>query len=91
MGGIAMKTKVQQAVELYEKGDLKKALRIAKTFKIGLTKEEQSQLARGYECIVHQAFYTMIGKNPKEEIKKAEAIFAKRIYEPYVTAKGAVS
>ncbi|KYD28559.1 hypothetical protein [Geobacillus stearothermophilus] len=86
-----MKTKVKQAIELYRNGDIKKALGLAKTFRIGLTKEERGQLARGYECIVHKAFYESIGRNPKEEIEKAKAIFEKRIYQPYVTAKGAVS
>ncbi|MED3746673.1 MULTISPECIES: hypothetical protein [Geobacillus] len=86
-----MKTKVKQAIEFYQNGDIKKALGFAKTFRIGLTKEERSQLVRGYECIIHRAFYESIGKNPKEEIEKAKAIFEKRICEPYETAKGAVS
>ena len=33
--------------------DWKKALQIAKDFRIGVTQEQRSKMARAYECIVH--------------------------------------
>ena len=42
-------------------GNMKKALSIAKDFRLGITKEQRSTMARAYECLVHPAFYTSIG------------------------------
>ena len=41
--------------------DFKEALRIAKDFRINITKEQRSTMARAYECIVHPDFYRQIG------------------------------
>jgi hypothetical protein len=83
--------KTDMAVGAYEKGHLKEALKIAKDFKIGLTKEEHKQIVRGYECLVHQDFYKQIGKNPIEETTKGINVFLEKIYLPYKERKeGAV-
>lgn len=50
-------------------GDWKQALRIAKDFRIGVTREQRSVMARAYECIVHPSFYVSIGKNLEECIE----------------------
>ena len=42
-------------------GNFKEALRIAKDFRINITKEQRSTMARAYECIVHPEFYQQIG------------------------------
>lgn len=42
-------------------GDWKKALRIAKDFRIGITAEQRSGMCRAYECMVHPEFYRQIG------------------------------
>lgn len=42
-------------------GNFKEALRIAKDFRINITKEQRSTMARAYECIVHPEFYRQIG------------------------------
>ena len=42
-------------------GNFKEALRIAKDFRINITKEQRSTMARAYECIVHPDFYQQIG------------------------------
>lgn len=47
----------------------KEALREAKDFRIGVTKEQRSVMARAYECIVHPDFYRSIGKNLNECIE----------------------
>ena len=55
--------------KLLAEGNHKKALSIAKGFRLGITKEESSQMNRAYECIVHRSFYEQLGRNPDEEIK----------------------
>ena len=42
-------------------GDWKKALSIAKGFKLGISKEQQRVITRAYECMVHPDFYTSLG------------------------------
>lgn len=86
-----MITKTQQAVELFQNGEIKKALAIAKTFKSGLTKEEHKQLVCAFECLVHPTFYKQIGKDPATEIAKGTEVFQNRIEKPYMKKLGACS
>lgn len=58
--------------QFIKEGKLKEALRMAKDFRIGVTKEQRSVMARAYECIVHPDFYRSIGKNISECIKIGE-------------------
>lgn len=57
-----------------KKENWKEALRIAKDFRIGVSKEQRSVMARAYECMVHPSFYISIGKNLTECIEKGKAI-----------------
>lgn len=52
----------------------KEALREAKDFRIGVTKEQRSTMARAYECIVHPNFYMMLGKNLAECIEAGKSV-----------------
>ncbi len=54
--------------------DWKKALQIAKDFRIGVTQEQRSKMARAYECIVHPDFYRQIGVDIPEAIEQGKAI-----------------
>lgn len=65
-----MKKKSDMVRELVAAGDYKKALSIAKGFKIGFTKEEQSTMTRAHECMVHPGFYSRLGI---DEVKAIEA------------------
>jgi hypothetical protein len=47
--------------EAVEAGDWKKALRIAKDFRIGITADQRDRMSRAYECMVHPVFYQQIG------------------------------
>lgn len=76
-------TKVEQAVQAFDTGNKEQALKIAKTFKMGVTEAERKQIARGFECTHSEAFYRMIGFIPRDEIDKALQIFKAKIYEPY--------
>ena len=55
--------KVQGVRDLISAGDFKTALRGAKDFHIGVSKEQRSVMSRAYECMVHPEFYRQIGKN----------------------------
>ena len=60
--------KVGKAVR-YCKGS-SKALRIAKDFRINVTKAQRDTMARAYECIVHPEFYKQIGIDIPRAIEK---------------------
>ena len=62
-----MKTEICR--KFISQGKMKEALRIAKDFRIGVTKEQRSLMTRAYECIVHPNFYRSIGKNLNECIE----------------------
>ena len=51
-----------------KEGDFKKALKIAKDFRINVTAEQRKAMARAYECIVHPDFYRQIGVDIMESI-----------------------
>ena len=65
--------------KLIAEGNHTKALAIAKGFKLGITKDESSQMNRAYECMVHRDFYEQIGKDPEQEIKAGIAVM-NRLY-----------
>lgn len=74
-----MKKKSDMVRELIAAGDYKKALRIAKGFKIGFTKEEQSTMTRAHECMVHPGFYSQLGIDEANAIEAGIEII-KRAY-----------
>ena len=68
-----MKKKTEILKEAIKAGDFKKALKLAKDFRINVTKEQREAMARAYECIVHPEFYRQIGidiAKPVESGKK---------------------
>lgn len=60
--------------EAVDRQDWKKALQIAKDFRIGITQEQRSKMARAYECIMHPDFYRQIGINIPEAIEQGKKI-----------------
>lgn len=67
-----MTKKTDIVKEAVKSGDFKKALRIAKNFRINVTKEQRELMARAYECIVHPEFYRQIGYDVMETINSGE-------------------
>lgn len=64
---------------LVAEGNFKKALSIAKGFKLGFTKKEQDLMTRAHECMVHPGFYSQLGHDEEKII--ADGIeFIKRVY-----------
>ena len=44
----------------------KDALRLAKDFRRGISREDSDRMKRGYECLVHPKFYLGIGEDPDQ-------------------------
>lgn len=60
--------------EAVKHGDWKKALRIAKDFRINVTKDQRDVMARAYECMVHPEFYRQIGTDIAGAIAKGKEV-----------------
>ena len=61
--------------ETVKAGEWKKALRIAKDFRINVTKAQRDTMARAYECMVHPEFYKQIGTDiPGARAKGKEVV-----------------
>lgn len=60
--------------EAVQERDWKKALQIAKDFRIGVTQKQRDKMARAYECIVHPDFYRQIGVDIPEAIEQGKAV-----------------
>lgn len=59
-------SKTELVKQFLAQGKVKEALREAKDFRIGVSKEQRSLMTRAYECIVHPDFYKSIGKDVQE-------------------------
>lgn len=55
--------------EAVAQGDYKKALGIARNFRLGISKEDSDAMKRGFECMVYPDFYRSIGKDIQLEIQ----------------------
>ncbi len=74
-----MERKSDTVRRLVAAGDFKAALRIAKDFRLGISKQDSDDMRRGYECLVHPGFYKSIGKNPSEIAQKGVEV-VQRLY-----------
>lgn len=57
-------TKSDKVRALVKSGKFTEALRITKTFKLGLTKEQRATLVRAHEALTNPSFYAQLGKCP---------------------------
>ena len=46
----------------------KKALKIAKDFRLGITPEQSLRMKKAYECMVHERFYSTLGEDIEARI-----------------------
>lgn len=74
-----MKKKSDVVRELVAEGNYKKALSIAKGFKLGFTKKEQDVMTRAHECMVHPGFYSQLGFDEAKIIEDGISL-VKRVY-----------
>ena len=63
-----MEKKSDKVRRLVTAEDYKGALRIAKDFRLGITKEQSSAMRLAYECMVHDGFYRQLGYDLKQKI-----------------------
>lgn len=67
-------SKKAQVINALQSKDYKTALKIAKSFTIELTKEENAIVRRAYEMQWNPGFYTALGFNAEDEFQKAVKI-----------------
>lgn len=56
-----METKSDKVRRLVAAGELKQALCLTRSFRLGFTKQQRDVLNRGYECLVNPQFYKSLG------------------------------
>lgn len=76
-------SKKEQVINALKVKDYKTALKIAKSFTIELTKDENTIVRRAYEMQWNPGFYTALGFNAEDEFEKAVKILEKT-YEKHL-------
>ena len=69
-----MENKTAAVKRLVSEGNIKKALSIAKSFRLDVTKDQQSKMTRAYECMVHPDFYRSIGTDIQGAVDEGLAV-----------------
>jgi len=70
-----MKSKLTQAKELFDTGNLNGCLKIVKTFRLSLTKDDLKVVSRTYEMLTgNHNFYNSLGFDVDTELAKANQI-----------------
>lgn len=64
--------KTSMVREAVARKDFKKALLLAKDFRIGISSEQRKKMSLAYECMVHERFYLSMGRDIEQA--KAEGI-----------------
>lgn len=61
------------------RGDYKKALLIAKDFRLGICQKESEEMKLAYDCIVHESFYRQLGIDTRQTIQQGVDVL-ERLY-----------
>lgn len=70
-----METKTQRAIALLKAGDVKEALKIFKTFRLGWSKEEKRTIDIACECLCGKdTFYSSIGIDCRKVVDQAVSV-----------------
>ena len=64
-----MECKSDMVRRLIAEGDTRKALQIAKGFKLGISKEDRVAMIRGHECLSNPRFYKSLGVDVEEAVQ----------------------
>lgn len=74
-----METKTNKAVLLFKSGQLKEALAIFRTFKVGFTNDERRTLQIASEALSgNERFYKQIGIDTGKAIEKSKSIITSK-------------
>lgn len=63
--------------QLVQRGDYKAAMRIAKSFRLGISREDSDAMKLAYECMVHDRTYAQMGYNIDQSIKVGTFVLKK--------------
>lgn len=74
-----MERKTEAVRSLVRSGELKQALKIAKDFRLGISKPDSDAMKLAYECMVHEQFYKQLGYNLSEKVAEGVEVL-KRLY-----------
>lgn len=74
-----MERKTEVVRSLVRSGELKQALKIAKDFRLGISKPDSDAMKLAYECMVHKRFYKQLGYNLSEKVAEGVEVL-KRLY-----------
>ena len=74
-----MERKTEVVRSLVRSGELKQALKIAKDFRLGISKPDSDAMKFAYECMVHERFYQQLGYNLSEKVSEGVEVL-KRLY-----------
>lgn len=69
-----MERKTDKVRKLVAEGKVVEALRIVRTFKLGITKQQREVLNRGFECIGNANFYKALGFDTNKCIAEATSL-----------------
>lgn len=69
--------KSDEVRRLVAAGEYRKALGIAKDFRLGIGQEERNAMRLAYECMVWPDFYRQVGRDVEIEIKVGVAVLVK--------------
>lgn len=69
--------KSDEVRRLVAAGEYRKALGIAKDFRLGIGQEERNAMCLAYECMVWPDFYRQVGRDVEIEIKVGVAVLVK--------------
>lgn len=62
-------SKTDQMLALLESGQGREALKIASTFRIGLSPADQKALKTAYEALTHPSFYRQLGIDLEQAVR----------------------
>lgn len=80
----SMERKSDAVRRLVAEKHYKDALKIAKDFRIGISKSDSDDMKRGYECIVYPQFYKQLGYDTDKIAQKGVETL-KRLYGNHFT------
>lgn len=69
-----LSTKTDKVKKAICAGDFKLALKMAKDFRIKITKEQRAAMQRAYECMVHPNFYKELGYEVETTIEHGKNV-----------------
>jgi len=73
-----MVTAISIVRDLIAQGNYKKALRLAKGFRLGISKDDSNKIKLAYECMTHTGFYEQLGTDTTTAITEGIQILVAR-------------